>query len=318
MRRLFLFLAPLALVACASEEEKVQNRIALEIEACKAATGEFYEVPYEVGDPYKMYRSFCDQPVMDVKLVDPVRATAKVGPYEFQLNKNLKEGRWGLSLVRWNALDSARNTLSVDNLTEADYKAAEEQLAKAEAEGPTVAEVKLKRLEVLIALRKKANKTQETMVDRASLGPVAEGYYKQATAAAREQGNPDLEAGLRLQVLNYLNHFRLQAEEASTPSEQAAEYELGSIKALENDAKEAKAKKDTAAYDKIQAEIELRKKEFEENQVKRQESAKRMSELSVELKKRQCAELQSARGVAPKEDRLSKDYGAALNAVGCP
>jgi hypothetical protein len=194
MRRLFLFLAPLALVACASEEEKIQNRIALEIEACKAATGEFYEVPYEVGDPYKMYRTFCDQPVADVKLVDPVRATAKVGPYEFQLNKNLKEGRWGLALVRWEALDSARNTLGIDNLTEADYKAAEEQLAKAETEGPTVAEIKLKRLEVLIALRKKANKTQETMADRASLGPVAEGYYKQATAAAREQSNPDLEA----------------------------------------------------------------------------------------------------------------------------
>lgn len=309
--------AGLALSACASDDKQIEQKVALELESCRKAEGEFYEVRFESGKPYQMYRFACEAPVTDITVTEKINGDARVGPYEFKLRKNVSDSRWYLSQVRWPALDKARNVFTFDSISDSDYMEADKALAEAEAQAPKLAEIKERRLEIALVLRKKANKQDEPMAQRATLGP-AQSYYNQALAAAKEHGDSNLEARLRVMALDYLNAFREKAEENSTPSESAAEWEAAAIKAVQNDADEAKKKGDTATYDKKMAEIEQRKKEAEQNVVKREKAAAEMAEMAKLLKAEQCKEISAAKGLAPTDTELRNELTSALGAVTCP
>jgi hypothetical protein len=310
-------LAALSLAACADDQKLVEQKIAFELDACKQAQGDTHEVRFETGKPYTMLRFACDAPISDIKITDQINGEGKVGPYEFKLRKNTGDNRWHLAQVRWPDLDDARNTLSFDNISQSDYQQADAALARAEAQAPHLAEIKERRLQIAITLRDNANKQAEPIPQRASLGP-AKALFDKLIADTKSNNDTILEAKLRLQVLQYLDKQRRIAEDNSTPSESAAEWEAAAIKAVQNEADEAKAKGDTALHQKKLAEIEERKKEAADNVLKREEAAKTMTQLAAAFKAELCREIEPARALNPTDATLRGELSSTINAVQCP
>lgn len=298
-------------LGCASDSKMIENKISLELEGCRAASGDTYEVRFEFGAPYLLAKSLCDTKVTDVVITDQINATAKAGPYIFSLRKNTKDQRWSITRVSWPELDQVRSIKTFDTISDADLKTADGLLATAEKKAPRFAEIKLTRLELLLMQRKRANKTGEP--DRSTLG-VAAPYYEEAVKAAEAQKNPDLNLQLRLLVIGYYDRYRDLAHGSSEVSESASDWEVGAIKAIQNDADAAKAAKDDKTYEAKLAEIEQRQKELEANKIRRQEEAKIMTALTVALTKRECDEIAKAKGLTPSiadlKDELNGYAGA--------
>lgn len=319
---LFRALTPLAAAAalvslaagCGSDETLIKNRVQMELDACKAHDQALYAVPMDSGKPYEIYKSLCDQPMGELKFEDQIYATVPVGPYQFKMRKNTSDGRWHLTQVSWPALDDARSALTWESISDEDYKRILELLTQAEAQAPTIEEIKLTRLGILLRQRKTVDKTNDA--DPAGLGP-ADAYYKASVAAATEQNNPDLNARLRLAVIDYYDQYRQTAEEFSVPSESAAEFEAAAIKAVENEVEEAKKAGNEALVKQKLAEIEERKKEMEVNAAQRVKDAARMAELTKLLTARECAEIQAITVVKPNDSELSAQVINTSTLVNC-
>jgi len=304
----------LLILACASDEQLIVNRAQLELDACKRAETETFEVKFETGSPYVIYRSLCDSPVTNIRIKEKIDGNADVGPYNLQLRKNLDDGCWLLTGVSWPEFDQARSLDSLDSPADSDFDKAEQLLAQAETDAPKIAEIKELRLKFLLQRRKATKKAAET--DKTSLGD-AQPYFDQATAAATEQSNPDLNLRLRLQVLNYYDRFRQIAEDSSTPSEQSAEWDVASVKAIRQEANDAKKAGNDKLYKEKMAEAEQREKDNVKAAEQRQKDADAMVTLAAQLKLRQCKELTAARAVTT----ASADLRAQLDgfsSLGCP
>ena len=308
-------LSLLSLTACSSADTQITNRIQLELEACLRAEGPMHDVLFEDGDPYPIYKALCDQPVTDVGTAEEINGEGRVGPYRFQFRQRVSEGRWILARVTWPELDEAQNTLRQAGKTDADYVKIDELLGKAEASAPMIPGIKVRRLEMAVERRKQAKGKADK--DPTSLG-VAEPYYKEALASAKKLGDPDLEARLRLLVINYWDQKRAAADEYSVPSGTTAEWETAAIKAVQNEAKEAKKARNMKLYKDKMAEIEKRKKESVENTKTLAEESKKFAARADELKKVQCAEIQAASPVIPKDEDLKKEMRALAEMVTCP
>ncbi len=304
------------LTACGSDETVIKSRVQMEIDACKASSDPTFELKFGPGAPYMLMTEFCQEPLSEVEFTDEINAKVTVGPYHIRLNKNTSDGRWHINQVKWPELDEARSILTWDTLSDADRQKALELFAKAEKQAPKLVEIKLTSMKLLLKLRRA--KSKEKDADPAGLGPKAEAYYKATLAAASEQSNPDLAAEIRLMVIEYYDSYRNSAEEFSVPSDSAAEWELGAIKAIENEIKEAEKKGDKALIAKKEAEIETRKQEMVTNAEKRKKEAERMGKLAVKLKERECAEIKAAAGVSPKDSNLSARIAESSSLVNCP
>lgn len=309
MRRLTqaaaLLLLP-TLLACASEEEKVQRKVEQELSQCQAAEGTTWDIKFETGPAYTIYREFCAAPVWNIKFSEKINATADAGPYTYQLRQNTSDGRWLLTGVAWTELDRARSIDTLDDPADSDLENAERFLAAAEAEAPNIDEIKLLRLKFLLLQRKRTNKKNEA--DKSTLG-VAEAYYKQATEATASS-DPDLALALHLQVLAYYDRFRQLAEESATPSAQTGEWQAAAVKAVRIEAEDAKKAGNMELYKKKLAEAEEREKENAADAVQREEDAKVMGELAKKLKARQCEVLSAARAVNATDSSLKNQLAS--------
>ncbi len=307
----------LGTLACASDEQQIEKKVAAVLEQCRTASGDTHEVTFSSGKPYIMDKALCEAPIGGITITEKVKGEATSGPYVFKLGKNPSDGRWNLVQVRWPAYDKGMNIFTFDNISETDYIEADKALAQAESLAPAKANIKERRLQIALAQRKAANKQAEPVAKQGTLGK-AQTYYDKAIAAAKAQKNTNLEASLRLQVLEWYDNFRKKAVGGSTVSESAAEYDQGSIKAVENELKDAKAKKDEALIKKKEAEIAMRTKEAEENIGKRIEAAKRMKALADVLTVSHCKEIKAAKALSPTDADLRGKISDATGVINCP
>ncbi len=288
------------LSGCASDEQKITNKIQLELDSCKAASGDTYDVKFQTGKTYALFKSKCDTAITEVNIVEQLSGSARVGPYHFKLRKNSADNRWTLTQITWPELDEARSIFTFTTISKTDYARADELLAKVNEVAPELDEAWLLRMD--IALKRRGSVDKKKDPDPTGLGK-AQDFYQKAIAAAK--GNPNFEAKVRMKVLAYYDDYRRTAEDNSTPSETAAEYEQGAIKAVRLEAEEAKKAGKKDLYKKKMAEIEVRQKEAEENIVIREKEAKRMAGLAVTLKKRQCTEIGGLKAITVSDTTLA-------------
>ena len=307
-------IVPLAL-GCASDEKLITTKVQFELDACKRAEGATHEVKFETGPPYVIDKSLCETPVTNVRITDKINGHAEVGPYDFELRQNVDDGRWLLTRVTWPELDQARNIDTLSSPSEDDLRKADELLAKAEQDAPKIAEVKTLRLKSLLIRRKQANKSKET--DRSGLG-VAEDYFAKASAAAKEQGNADLELSLRLQVINYLDRYRTLADESSTVSEQSGEWDEAAVKAIRQEARDAKKAGNNELAKQKEAEAVQREKDNVKAAEQRVKDAETMKSVAAQLLARECKELAPAKALTGANADLRAELDALVTGASCP
>ncbi len=303
--------------ACGSDATLIQNRVQMEVDACKAASTPSFEVKFGANSSYAIDTALCKEHTLQPAVLDDeITAHVNLGPYQFNLRKNLSEGRWFIHQVKWAELDEARSILTWDNISDSDYKRAIDLFTKAETQAPALEEPRLSKLDILLLHRKKANKDNDP--EPAGLGPELQAYFAQCLKAAADHKNPDLDARVRTRVIQWYDDYRQTAEEFSIPSESAAEYERGAIKAIQNEADEAKKAKNDALFQEKMAEIEQREKEMVLNAAQRIKDAERMRVLADALKARQCAEIQAAATSNPTSADLKTELNAARTLITCP
>lgn len=301
------------LAGCGSDTDKIKFKVQTEIDACKAADGELYEVKFTT-DSYKMFRSFCEEPPSEPVFRDELNAHIAVGPYKFVLAKDVSTTRWTLTRVSWESYDSVEDFFALDEINPSDYPTVDELLVKVIKDAPKMESSYTRRLDIALRQRRKVAKKKDPSPE--GLGKAAP-IFKQSIDAAKAQSNANLEAKLRAQVIEYYNKYRLFAQDNSTVGENASDWEKGAIKAVEIEAKEAKAKGKDDLYKKKMAEIDERTKEMEANIAKRQASAEWMSKFTAKLQKRQCEEIAAAKTLAPSDKTARGALDAALSSYEC-
>lgn len=311
---LLLALVPWVLPACSNAEAQITNRIQIALDECKDSPEDVYELTFEEGEPYPIYKVLCSEPITDVGTFE-LNGEGKVGPYKFQFRQNVKEDRWTLGRVTWPEMDEAANYFKQDGKADAEYKRIDELLAIAMGQAPQISDIKLQRMKYLMEWRR----LHKGKLDKepTSLG-VAEAFYKEGIALAQKDGDRDLEAAIRLMVIEYWDKKRSVADEAAAPNPQWREWEEAAVKAIEKEAKDARKKGDKKLAAEKLKEADKRRKsipqvEKEQNELKAKWAVKAKALLAVE-----CKEIKAASGLLPKDPDLKKEFLAAQSLVTCP
>ncbi|MBH23636.1 MAG: hypothetical protein CMH57_04035 [Myxococcales bacterium] len=312
-----LLVATALISGCADDRSKIESKIKFELEACQKAEGSTYEIKFEVGAPYAIETFACDVPVKEITLDNDINANAKVGPYTFNMRKDTSDGRWHVTRVTWPELDQARSIMETENKADTDITKGITLLNAVLKEAPKMEYARLSLMELHLLQRKRFNKQGETNEQRAGLG-TAQAPYDASVKAAVENGQNNLAAQLHLLVIGYLDRYRQLAEDASVVSDDNAEKERAAIKAVQNEADEAKKKGDTPAYENAIAEIATREKEMEENAVKRVKDAEVMGKVAKELLKRECVAIQAAKGLSGVSSEVTAEVSTYASQVTCP
>ena len=318
MKRLTLLLALLAvapaLTACNTPEKQITSRIQITLDECKAAEGEIYKVTFVEGDPYDIYRVLCDQPITEVGTFD-LNGEGVVGPYRFQFRQNVKENRWTLGRVTWPEMDEAANYFKQDGKADAEYKRIDERLSVAMGQAPQISDIKAKRMHYLMEWRRLHKGKLDT--NPTSLG-VAEAFYKEGIAMAQKDGDTDLEARMRLMVIQYWDAKRQVADDAAAPNPQWREWEEAAVKAIEKEAKDARKAGDKKLQAEKLKEAAARRKSIPDVEKTQNELKAVWAERAKALLAVECAEIKAAGGVLPKDPDLKEEYLAAQSLVTCP
>jgi hypothetical protein len=309
-----LAISAVALPACSNPEAQITNRIQIALDDCKAADGETYNVSFDDGDPYPIYSVLCELPVTDVGIVE-LDGVGSVGPYRFYFRQNVKEDRWTLARVKWPDLEEASNYFKQAEKGDAEFTRIDELMAKAMVEAPQIADVPYKRMKYLMEWRKQKKGKADT--NPTSLG-VAEAFYKEGLALAQKNGDKDLEARMRLMVINYWDHKRTVAEDAAAPNSQWREWEQAAVKAIRKEAKDAKKAGNAKLAKEKRKEADYRWKSIPDEEAKQQVLKDMWAERAKTFKAVECTEIKAGSTLLPKDPALKKKWLGVSTLTDCP
>ncbi|MFB6375081.1 MAG: hypothetical protein ABEN55_18620, partial [Bradymonadaceae bacterium] len=264
------------LAGCKAPKKKATEVIKDGLRKCRKADGDFHQLKLMAGsDSTEVLAKTCEEKMGEVQVEDGISATVEVGPYTWRAGTDKTNGMWVLKGASWDTLDKARNRLSRQDPGENSLKRAAELLANAQETFPASGWIRLKRLEALLQLREKTRELKSKSGYK--LGEKVETHLQETLEWAKSNGHSQTAARARLQVIEFLDSFARQMQDAKGA--------LGSRdEALKKSIKVAKEK----GNDK---EAEKYKKELEEAKEKRPEQRKRYDTLTKKARTEMCAHL---------------------------
>lgn len=276
---LLVALCGLSLVmGCTPDDEKITRMLQKHLDTCKATEGEVMaEIKLFDGTTEPMLVEACSSPITELAIDSGVTATAKTGPYTWNISQHPESGVWVASGVQWSDFHNAMKILSdSDDPDAATYQGAANQMASAEQAFPQSAYVRARHLELLLKLRKKTRyKKDQTEEELTGLGKETQDYYDALLAWAAENNQKDLANEARLMVIDYLGNYKGflddsidtlgSRDDVLETSIKVAEKE-GNAEDAENYRKELEAS--LAERPKLQAELESRQQKVKDRRCK--------------------------------------------------
>ncbi len=292
-------------LGCTPDEEKITKMLQGHLEKCKATEdGEIMaQIKLFDGSMEPMLVEACAEPVTELAIDSGVTATAKTGPYTWNISQHPDSGVWVASGVQWTDLHNPLRTLADDDDPDAGtLQNAIDQIAKAEAAYPKSAYVRARHMELLLKHRKKTrNKKGQT--DITGLGKEAQTYYEGLIAWSSENNNKDLANDARLMVIDYLSGYKNFLDMAMDTLGSRDDVLATSIREAEKEGKTEEA--------------EQYRKELEESQAERPAQRKDLEERQAKVKERQCKEVAALDAQGVKDDTLKERIVQVKKSIQC-
>ena len=266
-------------MGCTPDEEKIQRMLQKHLDTCKATKdGEVMaEIKLFDGSTEPMLVEACSSPITELAIDSGVTATAKTGPYTWNISQHPDSGVWVASGVQWSDFHNALKILhDRDDPDAATYQGAVDQMASAEAAFPESAYVRARHLELLLKLRHKTRyKKGQTEEELTGLGKETQTYYDRLLTWASEQNQKDLANEARLMVIDYLGSYKRFLDDSLDTLGSRDDVLETSIKVAEKEGNTEDAEKyrteletSRAERPKLQAELESRQQKVKDRRCK--------------------------------------------------
>ena len=290
----------LTAMGCMSKEERIKEVIVYEIEKCKAADGEFYEVETHDENKHRVLTELCHLEPSDVVMNNEFTGTLSTGPLQWTGGEDQETRAMVLTRVAWEDFDRALRYRGQNNLSVSDYRAAENNFELAQNAFPQSTWLRIERLQNLLDMRAEVRSEDE---NPATIGEEARDYFDSVIEWATEEENRQAEVRARLAVLDHLGTYR--------DRQRRSLGNLGSRDSrMESVIKAAEEEGDSETAETYRAELEERR-ERRPAQIEEIEGRIQATELEM-------CELRSGLSVSGIEDNsLRSRITSALGAPDC-
>jgi hypothetical protein len=294
-----LSLAAVTLAGCMSREDRIAAVIAYEIEACKLAEGDFYEVTTHDGKKHLILTELCHLEPSEVVMNNEWTGTLTTGPLEWTGGEDQASRAMVVTRVAWGDFDRAMRYRSQNNPGVEELRAAEVNFAAAQDTYGDSAWLRVERLKNLLDLRG----LDRDADDPSSIGAEARGYFDELIAWADSASQPAAAAEARLAIVDYLSDF--------------AERQRRGIETLGSGDRRLQAAIDHAVEAGDDDEAAEYRQELEERQARRPEAQAEM-EGRIASAERELCELRHGLTVTGiSEEGLRSRITSALGRVDC-